>query len=239
VAKKIAVYLETSPKRTFAVAVDWPGWARGGKTADEALAALAEYASRYGRVARRARIAFPENIDDPSAFEVVERLKGGASTEFGVPAETPTVDRGKAGNVEVDRMTALLRAAWSTFDAVAKDAEGIELRKGPRGGGRDLAKMREHVVGAERSYLGMVGGESGKAAERLTIVEVRKSALDALTKRLRGDPAAAASGRRKLWEPRYFVRRSAWHSLDHAWEIEDRAETGGATAGRPAAGARG
>lgn len=25
------------------------------------------------------------------------------------------------------------------------------------------------------------------------------------------------------WPPRYFVRRSAWHVLDHAWEIEDRA----------------
>ena len=24
------------------------------------------------------------------------------------------------------------------------------------------------------------------------------------------------------WRPRYFVRRVAWHLLDHAWEIEDR-----------------
>ena len=27
-----------------------------------------------------------------------------------------------------------------------------------------------------------------------------------------------------LWKPRYFVRRAAWHALDHAWEIEDRLE---------------
>jgi hypothetical protein len=27
----------------------------------------------------------------------------------------------------------------------------------------------------------------------------------------------------KRWLPRYFVRRVAWHALDHAWEIEDRA----------------
>jgi hypothetical protein len=26
----------------------------------------------------------------------------------------------------------------------------------------------------------------------------------------------------KLWAPRYFARRVAWHMLDHAWEIEDR-----------------
>jgi hypothetical protein len=25
-----------------------------------------------------------------------------------------------------------------------------------------------------------------------------------------------------LWPARYFVRRVAWHVLDHAWEIEDR-----------------
>jgi hypothetical protein len=25
-----------------------------------------------------------------------------------------------------------------------------------------------------------------------------------------------------IWPARYFVRRTAWHVLDHAWEIEDR-----------------
>lgn len=25
-----------------------------------------------------------------------------------------------------------------------------------------------------------------------------------------------------IWTPRYYVRRAAWHTLDHAWEIEDR-----------------
>jgi hypothetical protein len=24
------------------------------------------------------------------------------------------------------------------------------------------------------------------------------------------------------WTPRFYVRYSAWHILDHAWEIEDR-----------------
>ena len=27
----------------------------------------------------------------------------------------------------------------------------------------------------------------------------------------------------KIWSPRFFVRYVAWHTLDHAWEIEDRA----------------
>jgi hypothetical protein len=25
-----------------------------------------------------------------------------------------------------------------------------------------------------------------------------------------------------LWTPRYVVRRVAWHTVDHLWEIEDR-----------------
>ena len=219
---KVAVYLESSAKRTFAVAVEWPGWSRGGKTADDALAALAEYAPRYAKVAHRARVAFPAGIDDASWFEVVERIKGGASTDFGVPGETPKADRGELGKADLDRLTALLLAAWRTFDAAAKGAEGVELRKGPRGGGRDLTKMRGHVFDAERSYLGAVGGESGKAAERLEIAEIRKSALAVLAARTSGEHYPGEESRRKLWQPRYFVRRSAWHSLDHAWELEDR-----------------
>jgi hypothetical protein len=33
-------------------------------------------------------------------------------------------------------------------------------------------------------------------------------------------PPEARGGSR--WSPRYAIRRSAWHSLDHAWEILDR-----------------
>ena len=25
-----------------------------------------------------------------------------------------------------------------------------------------------------------------------------------------------------IWTPRHYVRNLAWHTLDHAWEIEDR-----------------
>jgi hypothetical protein len=56
--------------------------------------------------------------------------------------------------------------------------------------------------------------------------------LDALSQADAKALAVAASGEMPetgprggaLWKPRYFVRRSAWHILDHAWEIEDRLE---------------
>jgi hypothetical protein len=221
---KIPVYLETTPKRTFAVAIEWPGWARAGKTPDDALAALAAYAKRYAVVARRARVAFPD-VRDASSFEVVERIKGGAGTEFGVPGEIAQADRSEIKPAESDRLSSLLEAAWKSFDAAADAAEGKELRKGPRGGGRDLDKIREHVFEAERAYLSKLGGASGKAAEGLTLAEIRTDAVETFAARAHGTYDMAAAGKRTLWEPRYFVRRSAWHVLDHAWEIEDRAGT--------------
>jgi hypothetical protein len=51
---------------------------------------------------------------------------------------------------------------------------------------------------------------------------VRATALETLTARGSGEPVPNPSTARTLWSIRYFVRRSAWHALDHAWEIEDR-----------------
>ena len=39
------VYLEVADKRSFAVSLDWPGWARAGKTPDEVAAALSDPSS--------------------------------------------------------------------------------------------------------------------------------------------------------------------------------------------------
>ncbi len=38
----------------------------------------------------------------------------------------------------------------------------------------------------------------------------------------RGEIPERGSRGGTLWTPRYFVRRVAWHTLDHAWELEDR-----------------
>jgi hypothetical protein len=225
VARKIPVYLEVSSKRTFAGAVDWPGWTRSGRTKDDALDALAAYAARYAKVARRAKETFdpPKNADD---FEVVERLEGGGGTDFGVPGETPTVDKRAIERRELARLTRLLEASWATFDSTARTARGKTLRKGPRGGGRDVPKMVGHVTDADGAYLGMLGPRYRRAAgtdDATATAQIRQLALAALAARSRGE--TLEEGRpRKLWEPRYYVRRSAWHALDHAWEIEDRVE---------------
>jgi hypothetical protein len=216
VTGRIPVYLEVTPKRTFAGAIEWPGWCRSGKTPEEALDALVAYAGRYGAVISRSRLGFekPSSVED---LEVVERLTGNATTEFGAPGVPPKADSRPLPPAELKRLTTILEASWRAFDRIADGAVGVELAKGPRGGGRDLPKIVEHVAGAEESYLAGLG--SRRPGEMSTL---RPTILAALAARARNRPVADPNKVTKKWSPRYFVRRAVWHSLDHAWEIEDR-----------------
>jgi hypothetical protein len=171
-------------------------------------------------------VAFPGR-DDPDAYEVVERLEGGSGTDFGVPSAPPAEDDEPTDSRWLTRWSGLLRAAWATFDEIASGAEGVELRKGPRGGGRDLAKIAGHVLEAEVAYVKQLGGRHRLEDDDIAaaLARVRKRSLSVLTARVRGEPIPDQSQVWNPWTPRYFVRRSAWHTLDHAWEIEDRAVT--------------
>jgi hypothetical protein len=214
---RIPVYIEVTPKRTFAGAVEWPGWCRSGKTVDAAVEALVAYADRYGKVISRSRLGFkaPSGVED---LEVVERLKGNATTEFGAPGVPPKADDRRLSAAELKRLTTILEASWRAFDRAAEAATGVTLTKGPRGGGRDVPKMVEHVMGAEEGYLGALG------SRRPTSGALRKTILAVLTARAQNKPLAEPNKVKKQWSPRFYVRRSAWHALDHAWEIEDRSE---------------
>ena len=207
------VYLEQGAKRTFASALDWPGWARSGRDEAQALENLAAYADRYERVAKRARLAMPE-----TAFEVVDRVRGSAGTDFGVPSEILELDRTPLSGSELKRLRVLLRAAWAEFDATVHTAPA-ELRKGPRGGGRDRDAIVDHVVGAEATvYLRKLGARLAQPSrdDSVALEAERMLVLDRL-----GEPPGD-----KGWPVRYAVRRIAWHVLDHAWEIEDRGSRG-------------
>jgi hypothetical protein len=215
----IRVALESGAKRVFAVAVDWPGWARSGRDEEAALTALAEYAPRYA-----AAVGEPD-LADAGPYEVVARLNGGSGTDFGVPSSTLDEEEAPLGGDDLARMRRILEAAWAAFDGAAKRADGKELRTGPRGGGGSLEKMTNHVLEAEEAYLTQLGRRRPKPpaadpADRMR--QVRDAGLATLEALARGDEPEDPSGVRKRWTPRYFVRRSAWHALDHAWELEDR-----------------
>lgn len=175
-------------------------------------------------VARRAKVAFraPATTRDVT---VVERLEGGGGTEFGVPGSAAAAEDGPISPAELRRLIAFLRAAWATFDASARKAAGVQLRLGPRGGGRQVPKIIEHVRDADLAYLAQLGTRapavSDATAER-AITLLHRAFVVTLTALTRGEPLADPNKVRRPWSPRYAVRRSAWHALDHAWEIEDR-----------------
>lgn len=221
---KIQVALEIGKKRTFASAIDWPGWSRSGGNEGSALQTLFDYAPRYARVLSAIRLDFRAPVD-VSAFQVVERLEGNMTTDFGTPGSSPSSDARPVEEVDLRRFQALLEACWQAFDAAVGAAIGRELRKGPRGGGRDLEGIVQHVLDADTAYLGRLGwsvriGEESEPFEKLH--RIRKEILDGLASAVRHELPEQGPRGSLHWTPRYFVRRSVWHGLDHAWEIEDR-----------------
>lgn len=217
----IRVVLEVAPTRAFASALDWPGWSRGARDPEAAVDALLAYSDRYEPIARRAGVTFPTGVSR-SSLEVAETLEGGSGTEFGIPSAMAAAEAEAFEPRELTRQVALLRAVWDAFDAACAAAEGVELRKGPRGGGRDLDKIRGHVLEAELAYLGQLGSRPPKGVSHEGL---RSALVTALEDAVAGRPFANPRNTKKPWSPRYTIRRAAWHVLDHAWEIEDRSGT--------------
>jgi len=212
----IATYVEVAPKRVFAAALDWPGWARSGRTEADAIESLLAYAPRYASAVGSAFKA-PNTLSD---FAVVERLQGNVTTEFGAPGKVPEADGRELDGLELERQVGLLEAAWKALDTAADAARGVTLATGPRGGGRDLEKMLEHVAGAESSYLRKLGARYIGPAD--DVAALRRTVVESLRARAHGKPLVNPTAVKQAWSPRYFVRRAAWHVLDHAWELEDR-----------------
>ena len=197
------VYLEVGQKKIFAGALDWPGWCRSARDEGAALAALVEYAPRYARIFSRTTIDFAPP-DDPAAFTVVERLAGTSTTDFGAPDIAPARDAEPFDAAARERSEAILTAIWRAFDRAVRAAEGKELRKGPRGGGRDRDGIVRHVLGADAAYLRRVGqkfSQDDGAPLDDELQRTREAILAALAAGVRGEipqrgRAAARSGRR-------------------------------------------
>ena len=214
----IEVSLEVGAKRVFASALDWPGWCRSGKGEQLALDALATAAPRYAVVATEA--GFPLPAHPASLMDVVERLPGSASTDFGAPGAAGAADARPQTGEDGARLAALVAACWTVFDRVVAGAPA-ELRKGPRGGGRDRDKVVDHVLAAEVAYARHLGLRFRQPAhdDHDAISTLRAAILDALCQ-----PSGGAPPSGKGWPLRYAARRIAWHVVDHAWEIEDRSD---------------
>lgn len=191
------VVLEIGKTWVFASALDWPGWCRRGKGEHAALDVLLDYADRYAAVVGDAFT--------PGEPQVVDRLPGTSTTDFGAPDAKSSWDAEPLDTAEADRLAGLLDSCWRRFDQVVAGAPA-QLRKGPRGGGRDRDAIADHVREAERSY----GRSFGVRLPPRTAWQDQRIALLAALRV--GAPDGA----------RYAFRRVGWHVLDHVWEIEDK-----------------
>ena len=214
------VYLEIGKRKVFACARDWPGWARAGRGEDAALSALEAAAPRFAVVCAHAGVPF-DSSSAVAHFEIVERVTGSATTDFGALDACADLDREPLTRQEAGRLAVLVEAAWNVFGQAAGAAPPT-LRKGPRGGGRDRDAIVEHVLQTEVLHARMLGlrhrpfppGDEAAAAR------MRAGILAAI---LAGEPAGQPPGpARATRPPRFVARRTAWHALDHAWEIQDR-----------------
>jgi hypothetical protein len=206
-------------KKVAAFAIDWPGWSRGAKTGPEALEILAAYRDRYRPVAALAGLG--EEFDAAGDLELVEDHVGVGSTDFwGISFAPSSFEQEPMGSEELERKLALLEASWRYFDDVATRVSA-ELRKGPRGGGRNRDEIVRHALGWERADL----------AKRVGVVvdPIVPPTPDGFSSH-RGEFVAAlrtynAEGRvpgGRNWTVALLLRHTAFHVLDHAWEMEDK-----------------
>jgi hypothetical protein len=215
---QLRVMLEIGPKgkKVAAVAPDWPGLERGAKTAEAAIDQVQSYLPRYAAVASLAGLdaAFAST----TAIDVVEQYPGTGSTDFwGVSFAFSSFDRQAMASDALERELALMQACWAFFDGV-RSRVSVELQKGPRGGGRDRDHIVRHTFGTEQEWATKIGvrlppgvmlNDDGRQAHRTAYCAA-----------IRAYHAQGTMAR--TWPLRYLIRHTSYHTLDHAWEMEDK-----------------
>jgi hypothetical protein len=215
---RLRVTLEIGPKgkKMAAVAPDWPGLERGGKTEDAAIANVQSYLPRYALVAKLA--GMDGALAAITGIDVIERYPGTGSTDFwGISFAFSSIDHEAVSGEALERELTLMRACWAFFDEV-RSRVSAEMQKGPRGGGRDRDHIVRHTWAAEMDWgrkLGLPVPDDAKLSDAALSAH-----RDAYCQAIR---AFHAEGRMaRTWPLRYLIRHTAYHTLDHAWEMEDK-----------------
>lgn len=217
-ANNIRVMLEIGPKgkRVVAVAPDWPGLSRGAKTGEAAIERLIAYIPRYAPVARLA--GMEASFAKSPSVDMVEQYLGTGSTDFwGISFAFSSFDLQDIPAETLERELTLLRACWSFFDQV-RSRVSAELQKGPRGGGRDRDRIVLHIFANERDWA--KGLDVHTPEDALLTAEGMQTHRDAYCQGIR--EYHSLGKRSGKWPLRYMIRHTAFHTLDHAWEMEDK-----------------
>jgi hypothetical protein len=218
VANHLRVMLETGPKgkRVVAVAPDWPGLARGATTEQAAIDRLLSYLPRYEPVAKLA--GMQAAFATITAADVAERYTGTGGTDFwGISFAFSSIDHQAMSSEALERELTLMRACWTFFDAV-RARVSAELRRGPRGGGRDRDRIVLHIFANEQDWAKGLGVHTPDGA--MLTGEGLKAHRDAYCHAIRDYHSQGKLAGK--WPLRYLIRHTAFHTLDHAWEMEDK-----------------
>jgi hypothetical protein len=217
----VRTVIERGPKgkRSVAFSIDWPGWSRGARTAELALETLESYRERYRPVASLAGMS--HEFDTAGPLEVVEDKVGTGSTDFwGISFSPSAAEQGPMDEAELEHGITLMRAAWAFFDGVAARVSP-EMRKGPRGGGRDRDQIIRHTIRTESEDFAKQVGLRIPERAALTPDGLREH-REAYVAAMHAYNAGAVERRMRSWTLPFLIRHSAFHTLDHAWEMEDK-----------------
>ena len=217
----VRTVVERGPKekRSVAFALDWPGWNRGAKSADLALETLESYRERYRPIADLAGMA--REFDAAGPLEIVEDRVGPGSVDFwGISFSASSTEHGPLSDAEFDRKIKLLRACWTFFDGVAARVSP-EMRKGPRGGGRDRNRIIRHTIRTESEEFAKQVGLRIPEEAALTPDGLRQH-RETYVAAMRAYNDGKVERRMRSWTLPFLIRHSAFHTLDHAWEMEDK-----------------
>jgi hypothetical protein len=220
-AKRTRVTLEIGPKgrKVVALAPDWPGLERGAKTGEQAIVRLRSYIPRYSQVAKLAEME--AEFDMVRNLSMVEEYPGTGSTDFwGISFAFSSIDRQGMPADELERELTLMQACWAFFDSVRRRVSA-EMQKGPRGGGRDRDHIVRHTLYTEQGWAKMIGVLTSDDA--ILTDDGLKAHRDAYCQAIRDYHAQGKlAGKMAKWPLRYLIRHTAFHTLDHAWEMEDK-----------------
>jgi hypothetical protein len=206
-------------KRAVAFALDWHGWSRGAKTSEVAVETLASYRERYRPVAALAGMA--GEFDTAGPLEIVEDKVGTGSTDFwGISFSPSSTEGDPMDEAKLERGITLLHACWAFFDAVAARVSP-EMRKGPRGGGRERDEIIRHVIRVESLDFAAKVGLQMPDGPTLAGEALRQYREDYVAG-MRAYNAGEITRRMRSWTLPFLIRHSAFHTLDHAWEMEDK-----------------
>jgi hypothetical protein len=218
---RVTLELGAKDKKVAAVAPDWPGLERGAKTRDAAIEKLQSYLPRYAKVAELA--GMDAQFAAQTKIEVTEQYRGIGSTDFwGISFAFSSIDGRDMSWEELERELSLMQACWRFFDDVRARVSPA-MQKGPRGGGRDRDQIVRHTLGNEQEWAGKVGVQTPQGAV-VTDDEGLKAYRGAYCGAIRQFHSEGKMAR--TWPLRFLIRHSAYHTMDHAWEMEDKDLTG-------------